>query len=166
MERSAAAISYSGELLGMLAIHLFLLAVEESHKTTDGRSEVHCDNKGALFTFEREEKHVLSRAKNADIQRVLRRVNGQMRGNYSTHHVKAHQDNHKHRSQLTLASHLNCVYDKLAKDAVNEAALAVNEAGIMEIEITANLPMELASLYIGNSKQTSDVAKDLDHPLH
>ena len=51
--------------------------------------------------------------------------------------------------------------DELAKDAVNEASLAVNDKGIMEIEITANLPLELASLYIGDSKQTSDVVKDL-----
>ena len=64
------------------------------------------------------------------------------------------------RCGVTLASHLNCVCDELAKDAVNEAASAINEAGVMEIEITGNLPLELASLYIGDNKQTSDVAKE------
>ena len=51
--------------------------------------------------------------------------------------------------------------EELAKDEVNEAASSVNDKGIMETEITANLPLELASLYIGDSKQISDVVKDL-----
>ena len=45
--------SYRGELLGMLAIRLFLLAVEEYHNTISDGNEVCCDNKWALFTFEK-----------------------------------------------------------------------------------------------------------------
>ena len=97
VEHSTSASSYRGELLGMLEINLFLLAVEESHRSTTGSSEVHCDNKGALYTFEKEGKWVPLGAKNADIQRVLRRVKGRMTGKHSTHHVKAHQDDHRQR---------------------------------------------------------------------
>ena len=55
-ERSNSASSYRGELLGMLAIHLFLLAVEERGGLDGGTAEVHCDNKGAIYTFDKEGK--------------------------------------------------------------------------------------------------------------
>ena len=58
LERSNYAGSYRGELLGMLAIQLFLLAVEEYHNPIFDGNEVCCDNKGALFTFEKESKRV------------------------------------------------------------------------------------------------------------
>ena len=160
-ERSNSASSYRGELLGMLAIHLFLLAVEESGGLEGGAAEVHCDNKGAIYTFDKEGKRVPSGAKNADIQRVLRRIKARMKGKHSRHHVKAHQDDHKRRSQLSLAAQLNCVCDDMAKDAVKESRVALDDDGLMKDSRTDRLPLELASLMIGTTKQTTDVAKDL-----
>ena len=160
-ERSNSASSYRGELLGMLAIHLFLLAVEESGGLEGGSAEVHCDNKGAIYTFDKEGKRVPSGSKNADIQRVLRRIKARMKGKHSRHHVKAHQDDHKRRSQLSLAAQLNCICDDLAKDAVKEARVALDDEGFMKDLRTDRLPLELASLMIGTTKQTTDVAKDL-----
>ena len=63
VEKSQAASSYRGEMLKMLAIHLFLLAVEESYGTVAGRPEVHCDNKGALYTFSKKGKRIPSGSK-------------------------------------------------------------------------------------------------------
>ena len=108
-ERSESASSYRGKLLGMLAIYLFLLAVEESGGMEGGTAEVHCDNKGAIYTFETTGKWVPAGSKNADIQRVLRRIKARMKGKQARHHVKAHQDDYKQRSQLSLAAQLNCV---------------------------------------------------------
>ena len=51
VERSASAGSYRVEMLGMIEIHVFLLAVEEFYKEGGGKNRVACDNKGALFTF-------------------------------------------------------------------------------------------------------------------
>ena len=50
-ERSPAVSSYRGEQLGSLALHLFLLAVEEYHPVAQATNSVYCDNKGALYTF-------------------------------------------------------------------------------------------------------------------
>ena len=56
IERSAYAGSYRGELLGMLAICLFLLAVKGYHNTISDGNEACCDNKGALFTCKKKSK--------------------------------------------------------------------------------------------------------------
>ena len=145
--------------MGMLAIHL--LAVEESGGLEGGAAEVHCDNKGAIYTFGKKGKRVPSGAKNADIQRVLRRIKARMKGKHSRHHVKAHQDNFRRRSQLSLATQLNCVCDDMAKDAVKESRVALDDDGLVKDSRTDRLPLEMASLMIGTIKQTTDVAKDL-----
>ena len=41
--------------MGMLAIHLILLAIEKYYGVT-GDSNVLCENKGALYTFEKKSK--------------------------------------------------------------------------------------------------------------
>ena len=51
MERSASAGSNRGEMLGMIAKNVFLLAVEEFYKEGGGKNRVACYNKGALFMF-------------------------------------------------------------------------------------------------------------------
>ena len=79
IERSDYADSYRGELLGMLTIRLFLLAVEEYHNTISGGNEVCCDNKGALFTFEKKYKRVPTGRTNIDVHRVLRTINSRRR---------------------------------------------------------------------------------------
>ena len=42
--------SYQEKLLGMLAIHLFLLAIEEYYNVQGNNSKIYCDNKGTIFT--------------------------------------------------------------------------------------------------------------------
>ena len=49
VEKSTYASSYRGELLGLLAIRLFLLAVEEYYGVTTDGSDLVCDNKAALY---------------------------------------------------------------------------------------------------------------------
>ena len=60
VEWSSSASNYRGELLGMLAIHLFLLAIEEYYGMPPASSNIHCDNKGAIYTFEQKSKRVPS----------------------------------------------------------------------------------------------------------
>ena len=70
VERSDSTSAYQGELLGMLVIHLILLAIEEYYGVT-GDSNVLCNNRGrALYTFKKKSKRILTGAKNNDIQRV------------------------------------------------------------------------------------------------
>ena len=69
-ERSDSASAYHGKVLGMLAIHLILYAIEDYYGVT-GDSKVLCDNKGALYTFKKKSKQIPAGAKNNDIQRIL-----------------------------------------------------------------------------------------------
>jgi len=75
--------------------------------------------------------------------------------------VKARQDDHKQQSQLSLAAQLNCECDDMAKDAVKESRMALDDDRLVKDSRTDRLPLELASLMIGTIKQTTDVAKDL-----
>ena len=153
VERSDSASAYRGELLGMLAIHVILYAIEEYYGVT-GDSKVLCDNKGAIYTFQKKSKRIPAGAKNNDIQRVLRQVKARTKSIHLLHHVKAHQDDYKKRRDLPLDAQLNCFCDDLAKEAVIE--------GIMNgIQKGATLPLESASVFIGSNKQTTDLAKGL-----
>ena len=60
VEESPNAGSYRGEMLGMLAIRLFLLAVKEHQGAALNGNKVCCDNKVALFIFEKKSKRVPS----------------------------------------------------------------------------------------------------------
>ena len=71
VERSPWANSYRGELLGMLAIRLFLLAVEEYHDVVSSGTQAFCDCKGVITTFEKKGKRVPTGKKNGNILRVL-----------------------------------------------------------------------------------------------
>ena len=118
VERSEGASSYRGELLGMLAIHLLLHAVEILHQVRGTGTNVFCDNKGAIYTFSKKHKRVSSGTKNADIHRVLRRVQSRMASSQVHKHVKAHQDDYQRRHKLSLPARLNCECDDLAKAAI------------------------------------------------
>ena len=120
VEKSNSAGSYRGEMLGMLAIHLFLLAVEK-YCTAPGDNHIFCDNKGAIYTFQRKSKRLPAGAKNADVQCVLRRVKSRMKGSPLWHHMKAHQDDKARRDQLSLPAQLNCYFDDRAKQAIADA---------------------------------------------
>jgi len=72
VKRSEGASSYRGKLLGMLAIHPFLHAVETFHHVTGTGTNMYCDNKGAIYTFSKKHKRVLAGTKNNNIHRVLR----------------------------------------------------------------------------------------------
>merc|ERR1711983_606585 len=91
VEKSQSAGSYREEMLGMLAIRLLLLAVEEYCGEITKGNKICCDNKGALVTFEKKSNRVPKGGANTVIQR----------------HVKAHQDEVKAWSQMTYEEKLN-----------------------------------------------------------
>ena len=89
VERSDSTSAYRGELLGMLAIHIILLAIGEYYKVT-GDSNVLCNNKEKLVTFQKKSKRIPAGAKNNNIQRVLRQVKNRTKSIHLLHHIKAH----------------------------------------------------------------------------
>jgi len=94
-------------MLGMLAIRLLLLAVEEYCGEITKDNRICCDNKGALVTFEKKSKRVPKGKANTDIQRVLRTIDARTKSNFVQRHVKAHQDEVKLWSQMTYTEKLN-----------------------------------------------------------
>ena len=101
VEISPSADSYRGELLGMLAIRLFLLAVEEYYGAVTEGNDVCCDSKSALFTFEKKSQRVPKGSAHTNIQRVLRTIKHRSKSTFVQHHVKAHQDERKPWDMLT-----------------------------------------------------------------
>ena len=149
--------SYRGELLGMLAIRVFLLAAESFYgaATSEHANKVSCDNKSALHTFEKKNKRVTSSSSNANVRRALREVNKQATNKYQLEHVKGHQDRNKKRKDLSLEARLNIECDGMAKGAVRSAAQDPMR------DWRQKLPLEYASVYMRGRKQTSDPGKDL-----
>ena len=152
-------------MLGMLAIRLFLLAVEEFYGTISTSNDICCDNKGALYTFERKSQRVPSGKANTDIQRVLRTVKSRSKSTYVQHHVKSHQDRLKPWHKMTYREQLNKRCDDMAKKAIlDHIAQQVARRNLGEDtseEFTACLPLEKASVFVGGDKQTTDVGKGL-----
>ena len=127
VEVSPSAGSYRGEMLGMLAIRLLLLAVEEYFGAITKDNRICCDNKGAIFTFEKKSKRVTAGKSNADIRRVLRSIKARTRSSFLQSYDKGHQDNVKRWSDMTYEERLNSTCDRMAKDAITNHILEVNE---------------------------------------
>ena len=168
IERSEYAGSYRGELPGMLAIRLFLLAVEEYHNTISDGNEVCCDNKRALFTFEKKSKRVPTGKTNTDVHRVLRTINLRTKSNFIQHHVKAHQDEYTQFQDLSYEAQLNCYCNSLAKEEIEEYwinTLKAEEEGDTALPIRHSLPLELVRVSLNGVKQTTDVGKGLKQDI-
>ena len=89
----------------MLAVRVFLLAVEEYFQNPNRASagnKVACDNKAALFTFQKQCKRVPASSSNADVRRALREVQRRSANHYRLEHVKGHQDRTKKIKNMTL----------------------------------------------------------------
>ena len=79
-EWSSSMGSYRGEILGMLAVRVFLLLVEEyfqRHGKVGEGNRVSCNNKGALTTFDKKDKRVPAASSNANVRRALRELDRQ-----------------------------------------------------------------------------------------
>ena len=79
-----------------------------------------------------------------------------MKSLHLLHHVKAHQDDYKKRSDLPLEAQLNCHCDDLTKAGVTDRI-------INGVEEHQKLPLKLACVFINKNKQTIVLAKGLRH---
>ena len=110
-EWSSLAGSYRGEMLGMLAVRVFLLAVEEyfqQHGKVGEGNRVSCDNKGALMTFDKTDKRIPAASSNAGVRRALRELDRLSSASYKLEHVKGHQDRNKKLKSQESGSQIEC----------------------------------------------------------
>ena len=150
-ERSPHAGSYRAELLGLLAIHIFLAALEQFYDLPWSAGKICCDNQGALYKSKLYRRRIPVGASQADIKRALRNVKTGLKATLTYEWVESHQDRYKLWYHLTTEQQLNCYCDSLAKEAVLQGMTAPRTG-------KQRLPRESAAVFIQGCKQTSDVS--------
>ena len=162
-EYSSSAGSYRGELLGLCAINVILLALTKSGGITNRhRVRIWCDNKGAINRATNGGRRIRSGLSCADILRVLRTVRLDLPLDISYCHVKAHMDDYMEWGELTLENQLNCQCDFLAKAAVTRA---IDSHLGHRPPPMRRLPKEATAIVIDGEKITSDPTKALRYRL-
>ncbi len=149
-EQSKWADSCRGEQLGMLAIHVILLTVEEHFGESLSNANIFCDNLGTIHKYSTKYARVSPPAKNNDILRVLRKLQSTSALAHKLSHVKAHQDDKLRYDALSLEENLNVNCDSRATQVLRRAVntLAMHPS-------TLYLPLEAAVVVINEEKQTA-----------
>jgi len=111
-EASAAANAYRGELLGLMAVHLLLLAVETVSPGPSGCATIYSDCLGALGRVaELLPYRIPARCWHSDILKTIM-VNCASLSFWREYtHVAAHQDDHTRWEDLSSAAQLNSACD-------------------------------------------------------
>ena len=133
-------------MLGMLAVRVFLLAIEEYfqlHGKVGEGNRVLCDSKGALTTFDKKDKTVPAASSNTDVRRALRELDKRSSAKYTFEHVKGHQDRNKKLKSLKLETRLNVKCNEMAKHAVRASVKPKIGAS------RQTLPLENCSVFVG-----------------
>ena len=148
-EPSKTACAYRGELLGLLAIHLILLAVNRIDEKLAGIVKIYSDCLGALTkTTSLPDNRLPSGCKHADVLKILMVHCSKFSFDCDYLHVEAHQDERKRYSQLSRPAQLNCCMDTNAKNVL--WALAGETPPTQEM-----LPLESVAVFVGKEKMTS-----------
>ena len=148
--------AYRAELMGVYALHAFLLSVCTAHKVEDYYAKLCCNNERALELARDTGTRVVTRRKHADVMRAIALVKKRLKGRIRYVHVRGHQDDNKPSSQLSQEARLNCACDTLAKDALRIAFLEGRVTGTV-------LPHEVIAVHIGTEKEK--VTHDAGPPL-
>jgi hypothetical protein len=149
----AAAGSYCGELLGLIALHLVACAFKELYGEPDCRNTMICDNESALNRAAELRRRISTLAHHSDLLRLLRNIKLLLSNFFRYKHVYGHADKTKKQKDLTLEEQLNVFCDHLAKSARWRSIFV--ERGIR----SQTLPKEKAALFLHRVKQTSDISE-------
>jgi hypothetical protein len=115
-ELSPDACAFQGEMLGLLAIHLLLLAIHKLHPDLGGQVALYSDCLGALGKVaDLPQLRLPSSTKHADILKIMMIHCQQFSFDVSYRHVRAHQDDRVRYGDLLRPAQLNCQMDFLAK---------------------------------------------------
>jgi hypothetical protein len=118
-ESSHCACSYRGELVGLMAIHLILLAVNEVNKDLMGHVHIYSDCLGMLNMVKNLPSSLIpTRSPHSDVLKNILVNCGNLSFDQYYSHILAHQDNHNDFTSLSCPAQLNCAMDNLAKRAL------------------------------------------------
>ena len=149
-EASVAANVYRGELLGLMAVHLLLLAVAKMSPDLRGKAAIYSDCLGALGRVATLPPYrIPSRCRHSDILKTIMVNCTSLPFQREYHHVKAHQDDHTRWENLYRVAQLNSACDAGAK-----AILLSQDA--TDPPLQKAFPLEPICMFIEGKKMTSD----------
>ena len=149
-EASKAANAFQGELLGLMAIHLLLLAVNTVSPGLAGWVKTYSDCLGALgCTAELPPYHIPTRCKHSNVLKMILVNCGGLLFHREYIHVDAHQDDLKRWEDLLREAQLNA-----ACDAGVKAMLRLQD--ITNLPQQEPFPLEPLCLFVEGTKMTSD----------
>ena len=152
--------AYRGELLGLMAIHLILLSVNQLGGDIHGSVVIVSDCLGALRrVVELPPYRIPSRCKHSDI---LKNILVNCRSlSFTTHyrHVRAHQDDTKAFKDLGRLAQLNCICDHTAKQRIAADGSGHRQPGSL-------FPLEPIGMFVQGEKLTSDTGNLLGFWAH
>ena len=151
------ACAYRGELLGLLAIHLILLAINKVHPHLTGTASIYSDCLGAIGTVATlPQSNIPARCRHSDILKIIM-LHCSFTCSYA--HVRAHQDDKLDYAQLERPAQLNVIVDFGAKRVIwNWNGYT---AGTQNL-----LPLESVGVFVGAQKLTSGSSKCLRYWAH
>ena len=150
-EPSQGASSYRGEMLGLCALQLFLLAVDMWYSPQATHTiTIYCDNEKAGDRAQEEHRRIKPGWSCSDILRSFRDTKRTLQIPLRFAHVSAHMDDVLTWEQLSQAEQLNCICDALAKDALDK--------GIREPHSPTINMLPRAAVFFSDGKATSDPA--------
>ena len=149
-EKSRSACSYRGELVGLMAIHLILLAINEVNKELTGQVHIYSDCLGALNMVENlPPTRIPTRCQHSDVLKNILVNCRKLTFECHYSHVSAHQDDHQEFKSLSRPAQLNCAMDSLAKKAIWDLQ-ATN------LPTQQAFPLEPICVFAGETKITAD----------
>ena len=155
-EFSPGASSYRGEMLGLCALQLLLLAIDPWYSPQNAPTlTIYCDNEKAGERAQEEHRRIKPGWSCSDVLRSFRDTKLGIRFPMRFAHVSAHMDDLLLWDQLSQAEQLNCMCDSLAKAALNNGILGHYS------DVHNMLPRELAAVIFSDGKATSDPAEQL-----
>ena len=159
-ESSRVANAYRGELLGIMAIHLILLSVDDLHGGSGGSVEVISDCLGALRRVaDLPPYRIPSRCKHSDILKNILVHCRTLSFTIHYRHIRAHQDDATSFKQLSRKAQLNCICDHTAKQRI-----ALDGTGSETPE--RMFPLEPIGMFVQGVKLTSDTGDTLRFRAH
>jgi hypothetical protein len=159
-ESSPGANAYRGELLGLMAIHLMLLAADKVWSNLGGRVAIYSDCLGALARVANLPPHrIPTQCRHSDVLKNILVNCTSLSFTLKYAHVKAHQDDKEEYENLTRPAQLNVHCDGMAKNEI---------WGFSGKEMPRQrcFPLEPISVWVGKDKMTSDTSKALRFWVH
>jgi len=149
-EHSPNARSYRGKLLGLMAIHLILKAVNEVSPNLPGSVKILSDCLGALNRVKDLPPYrIPTQCSHSDILKNIMVNCSNLSFSCIFSRVRAHQDDKQDYGKLPREAQLNCQMDYLAKTAILQAPEDHSEQ-------TKCFPLEPVCVFLGKNKVTSD----------